>query len=100
MPSLIGTHTEGGFSPFMDNHIGGFRDFEAQMTFLHEKYFPRVVFSPVYLSGVKTHAFCRTLDVVGFTGSAEGLWPSARHCDRLLNWPVPKNREELDAFLW
>ncbi|KAI9771529.1 MAG: hypothetical protein M1840_002149 [Geoglossum simile] len=72
-PSLIGTHKDSSFSPFMDDHIGGFQDFDSQFTFLHEKYFPRVAFGPVYLSGPKTKAFCTSLDLVGFTESAEGL---------------------------
>jgi hypothetical protein len=48
--SLIGTYKGGGFSPFIDDHIGGFRDFNSQFTFLHEEYFLQIVFEPVYLS--------------------------------------------------
>ena len=40
MDSIIGTHENGRFSPFMDDHIGGFIDFDSQFKFLHEKYFP------------------------------------------------------------
>src|SRR5437762_9342352 len=98
--SIIGTHGNGGFSPFMDDHIGGFTDFDSEFKFLHEMYFPRIAFGPVYLSGAKTKAFVRTLELIGFMGSPDGLRPSIRHRDRILNWPIPENREELDAFLW
>jgi hypothetical protein len=76
MPSLIGNHLEGSFTLFMNDHLGGFVDFDVQFRFLHEKYFPRIAFGPVYLSGRKTNAFCNSLDILGFTGSAEGLQPS------------------------
>ena len=66
MDSLIGTHQEGGFSPFMDDHIGGFNDFDSQFQFLHTKYFPRVVFGPISLSASKTKVFVKTLELVGF----------------------------------
>ena len=36
----------------------------------------RVVFGPVYLSGHKTFMFTDSLEMVRFTGSAEGLRPS------------------------
>ena len=39
MNSIIGTHENGGFSPFMDDYIGDFMDFNTQFRFLHEKYF-------------------------------------------------------------
>jgi RNase H-like domain found in reverse transcriptase/Integrase zinc binding domain len=100
MPSIIGTHADCGFSPFMDDHIGGFTTYEAQFRFLHEVYFPRVAFGPICLSGRKTRAFCTSLEVLGFSGSAEGLRPSARHQDRMRNWPTPRTREELEAFIW
>src|SRR5437868_11497722 len=99
MDSLIGTHWGGGFSPFMDDHIGGFNDFDSQFQFLHTKYFPRVVFGPISLSASKTKVFVKTLELVGFMGSPEGLRPSVQHRDRILNWHVPQNLAELDEFI-
>ena len=99
MPSVIGTHADCGFSPFMDDHIGGFTDYDAQFRFLHEMYFPRITFGPVYLSGTKTRAFYTSLEVLGFTSSMEGLRPSVRHQDRFRSWPTPRNQEELEAFI-
>jgi hypothetical protein len=84
----------------MDDHIGGFKDYNAQFEFLHNKYFPRIAFGPIYLSGRKTTAFMTTLELIGFMGSVDGLRPSIRHRDRILNWPVPRDQKELDAFLW
>jgi hypothetical protein len=99
MDSIIGTYAEGGFSPFMDDHLGGFKDFDSQFKFLHEKYFPRVRFGPIALSAKKTKVFVKTLELIGFMGSLDGLRPSIRHRDRILNWPTPRNKAELDAFI-
>ncbi len=45
----------------MDDHSAAARDFESMFTFLHEEYFPRVAFGPIYLSGPKTHVFAENL---------------------------------------
>lgn len=100
LPSIIGNQENSGFSPFMDDHLGGFTDFNAQFDFLHQHYFPRIAFGPVYLSGSKTFAFMENLELIGFTGSSEGLRPSVKHLERMNNWPTPKTKQELDAFIW
>jgi len=101
MPSLIGEQSNGqeAFSLFMDDHCGSATSFDSMFTFLHEKYFPRVAFGPVYLSGSKTFVFTDSLEMVGFTGGAGGLRPSIKHREKILNWPEPINREELDAII-
>ncbi|KAI9829385.1 MAG: hypothetical protein M1826_005705 [Phylliscum demangeonii] len=68
--------------------------------FLHTQYFPRIAFGPVSLQGKKTFAFMDKLDMVGFTVTANGLRPSAKHVDKVANWPTPTNREELEAFIY
>lgn len=40
------------------------------------------------------------LELLGFQGTAEGLRPSLKHREKVINWPTPTNRAELDAFLW
>ena len=57
------------FCPFVDDHMGAATSFEAMFDFLHNEYFPRVAFGPLYLSGKKTHMFTDSLEMVGFTGS-------------------------------
>lgn len=100
MPSIIGDHEEAGFCLFVDDHMGAATSFQSLFDFLHISYFPRVAFGPVYLSGHKTHMFTDTLEMVGFTGSAEGLRPSIRHRERAMSWQEPTNKEELDAIIW
>lgn len=84
----------------MDDHTAAATDFDSMFTFLHRKYFPRVVFGPVYLAGHKTHIFSTDLDLLGFHGSAGSLRPSMKHRDKIKDWPIPTARAELDAFLW
>jgi hypothetical protein len=84
MSSLIGNYTNSSFTPFIDNYLSGFVDFNAQFRFLYEKYFPRIAFEPVYLSRKKTNAFCKSLNILGFTNNMEGLKSLVQHQDRLM----------------
>ncbi len=97
--SLIGDHGNWGFSLFMDDHIGAAISFEAIFNFLHEYYFPRANFGPVYLAPHKTFVFTDQLDFVGFTGDKNGLRLSIKHRDRIRHWPTPISRVEVEAFL-
>lgn len=99
MPSIIGSHDNAAFCLFMDDHMGATETFEDMFEFLHRKYFLRIAFDPVYLSGHKTHIFTDTLEMIGFTGGAEGLRPAAKHRERAMSWREPTNREELDAIV-
>ena len=38
--------------------------------------------------------FADSLEMVGFTGSAEGLRPSAKHRQRTMQWKEPTNSTE------
>ncbi|KAF6238760.1 hypothetical protein HO173_003267 [Letharia columbiana] len=98
--SIIGDQGDASFTLFMDDHVRSARTFDDMFRFLHKKYFPRVAFGPVYLSGHKTHLFTDSLEMVGFTGGPEGLRPSAKHRQRAMHWKEPTNREELDAIIW
>ena len=98
--SIINDHGSAAFSLFMDDHLSAAISFESQLHFLYEVYFPRARFGPVYLSGAKTFVFMDSLEMVGFTGSAEGLRPSVKHRSKILEWEEPKTREDLEAFLW
>ena len=100
MQSMIGDHGNSAFCPFVDDHMGAATDFDSLFDMLHTKYFPRVAFGPVYLSGHKTHVFTDSLEMVGFTGGADGLRPSVKHRQRAMTWKEPTNRAELDAIIW
>ena len=44
--------------------------------------------------------FVDLLEMVGFTGGAEGLRPSVKHRCQVWNWKEPTNQAELEAFIW
>lgn len=100
LPSIIGDHGTVGFCPFVDDHNAGTDTFEDMFTFLHERYFPHLVFSPVYLTGRKLFAFTTSLEAVGFQGGPDGIRLLVKHQDCVLDWPTPSNCGELDAFVW
>ena len=100
MPTLIGRHKNYSFAVFMDDYAAAATDFDSMFKFLYEEYFPRVIFGPVYLSGHKTQMFSDNIELLGFQGNAEGLRPSIKHRTKIQDWPTPRNRAELDAFLW
>lgn len=85
MPTIIGTGKNSSFGLYMDDHLGSAKTFEDMIQFLHETYFPRVAFEPVYLTGKKTFAFDDKLDILGFEGTNEGLRPSTKHRDKVKN---------------
>ena len=99
MQTLIGDHNDYAFQVFMDDHAGSATDFDFIYTLLHEHYFPRCVFGPVYLAGHKIILFANTLQLLGFEAGPAGLRPSRKHLEKIKHWPEPTNREELDAFL-
>ena len=99
IPSLIRNYREFVFSPFIDNHNISASTFEEICIFIYKKYLPRVVQGLVYLTGKKSFFFIYNIDLIGFTGGVDSLRPSVRHRDRIIDWPAPTNREELDAFL-
>lgn len=99
-PTLIGDHSNVAMAPFMDGHAVSSTGYEVLFQFLHQEYFPRVAFGPIYLITLKTNDFTDDLDLIGFTGGPDGLRPSIKHRDKIANWPVLTCRAELDRFLW
>ena len=100
MPTILGRSTKHAFQIFMDDHAGSAKNYETMFDFLLNDYFPRVAFGPIYLSGPKTNLFASNLELLGFEGDSRGIRPSLKHRRKILDWPVPQNRMELDAFLW
>lgn len=81
--TIIGDHRDIGFSPFVDDHMGLVVSFDAIYAFLHEKYFPRVIFGLVYLAEKKVRVFELSLEAVGFEGSKEGIRLSVKHREKI-----------------
>lgn len=88
-PTIIGHHGNSAFSVYMDDHVGSAKGYDAMFNFLHEHYFPRVAFGPVYLAGKKTKIFDDSLQILGYEGGNGKLRPSEKHWQLVREWPIP-----------
>jgi RNase H-like domain found in reverse transcriptase len=54
----------------------------------------------VYLVPHKIFAFVKSVELLGFEGSEMGLRPALRHRSKVMDWPTPTCKEEVEAFVW
>ena len=71
-PSLMGDRGDVAFDGLIDDSYGSADSFLRLLTMLHEEFFPRCVFGPVYLKPAKTFLFYPSLAFVGMEGSGTG----------------------------
>jgi hypothetical protein len=86
------------FESFLDD-LGGIDDFTTQYQFLHEKYFPRLLWERLNLNPEKRNFFMDRIEAIGFATSASGLRPSKDKAEVMRNYPSPTN-EELERFIY
>ena len=98
--SLIGDYGEFAFDGMIDDSYGSATSFEAMYRFLHERFFPRCNWGPMYLKDSKSCFFMESLDFVGLEAGPNGLRPSLRKRGTILEWPTPTNQEEVHAFCY
>ena len=98
--SLIGDYGEVAFDGMIDDSYGSATTFEAMYQFLHERFFPRCTWGPMYLKDSKSCFFMDSLDFVGMEAGPNGLRPSLRKREAILQWPTPVNQVEVEAFCY
>ena len=76
---IINLNNLSAFTLFMNNHITVLTGFKNIIKFLHMKYFSRVAFRPIYLTGKKTFVFINKLKIIDFMSESEDLWPTVKH---------------------
>jgi hypothetical protein len=84
----------------VDDSYGSATDFDTMLNFLHEKFFPRCAFGPMYLKPSKSFFFFPSLEFLGLEGNLTGLRPSLKKRDQILGWPTLQCQEEVEAFLY
>lgn len=99
-PPLMGDRGDVAFDGLIDDSYGSAVSFARLFQFLHDEFFPRCVFGPVYLKPSKTFLFFPSLEFVGMEGSGTGLRPSLRKQDQVRDWPIPTCHEDVDAFCY
>lgn len=85
---------------FMDDDLGGARNFKEMFNFLHHHYFPRLSWAKLTLSPAKCEFFTDRIHILGFDRELGGLRPNQKKRDVMLNYPPPRDEKELDAFLY
>ena len=98
--SLIGDYGEVAFDGMIDDSYGSATSFEAMYNFLHERFFPRCDWGPMYLKDSKSCFFMESLDFVGLEAGQNGLRPSLRKRETILQWQTPTSYEEVQAFCY
>ena len=98
--SLIGDRGSVAFDGMIDDSYGSSITFNDMHQFLHEHFFPRCVCGPMYLKDSKSYFFCNSLDFVVLEIGLNGLRPSPRKREAILQWPTPTNQEEVEAFCY
>ena len=99
-PSTIGDRGDVAFDGMVGDSCGSATDFETMLKFLHDEFFPRCAFGPLYLKGVKPHFFYPSLESLGLEGCIEGLRPSLKKREQILGWKTPESQEEVEAFCY
>ena len=97
---MIGDRGSVAFDGMIDDSYGSSTTFAHMHQFQHEHFFPRCVWGPMYLKDSKSYFFCDSLDFVGLEAGQNGLRPSLRKRETMLQWPTPTNQEEVEAFCY
>ena len=98
--SLIGDTGEVAFDGMIDDSYGSATTFDAMYRCLPEQFFPRCCWGPMYLKDSKSCFFTNTLSFVGLEAGPNGLRPSLRKRQSILEWPVPTSQAEVEAFCY
>ena len=98
-PALGNTDVPGAFETFVDDDYGAHRTFEDQFRFLHEHYFPRLMWSGLTIKPKKSGFFLDSIAPLGFEASGKGLRPSCDKVQAIRDYPTPRSMDELNAFL-
>src|SRR6266852_1353218 len=76
-PALANSGIPGAFEVFVDDDYGAHRNFEDQLDFLHQKYFPRMAWSGLTAKPKKSGFFLDSITPLGYEASKGGLRPSS-----------------------
>ena len=98
--TFIDDHDDHAFAVFINDYNVSTKNYESMFCFLHENYFFKYVFESMYLSEYKTQMFSNNLKMLDFQDSASKLKSSMKHKNKIFNWSIFTDREELNAFLW
>ncbi|POS81879.1 hypothetical protein EPUL_006749, partial [Erysiphe pulchra] len=101
--SLLAANTPNSLpkaSFYVDDIFSGFEDFDQGYDILESQLLPRLVWAKLKLSFKKLELFVTQTVVLGVLHKAGGiLTTKPERCERIRNWPVPKNTTDVRKFL-
>lgn len=88
------------FTHFQDDDIGGADSFEHLFEFLHEHYFPRLVWASVTLNPKKSKFWVKNVRILGHQRVEKGVRPSEDKLATFREWPTPTNFKQVEDFCY
>ena len=83
---------------YLDDILVLSSDYEEHISRLDEV-LKHLIDAGLKLKGKKCHLFCHQVEYLGHVVSGEGLSADPGKVERIKEWPVPQNSEELSSFL-
>ena len=83
---------------YLDDILVFSSDYEEHISRLDEV-LKRLIDAGLKLKGKKCHLFCHQVEYLGHVVSGEGVSADPGKVERINEWPVPQNSEELSSFL-
>ena len=99
-PALSDVSSNTTFNHFVDDDIGGADTFEELVEFLHNHYFPRLLWARLTISPAKSKFFVEKLRILGFTRDNTGIRPSADKLAAMREYPTPVDAPSLERFIY
>src|SRR5205807_9061713 len=91
---------EGAFECFVDDDFGAHANFTSLFNFLHNHYFPRLLWAKITLKDSKSGFFLERINPLGYESDGSGLRPSLDKVKAIREYPRPTNLGEIEAFLY
>lgn len=98
-PNAEPTLFSDSFNAYQDDSFFAHSTFEDHLSFINDRYLPRIRWSRFSVSFKKFEAFTPVLDALGVRHSFDQILIKPGRLDALLAWKVPETRQEVMAWL-
>ena len=92
--------SNGAFECFVDDDFGAYPSCQSLFDFLHNHYFPRLLWARITLKDSKSGFFLHNINPLGYESDGSGLRPSLDKVKAIREYPRPTNLAEMETFLY
>ena len=92
--------SNGAFECFVDDDFGAHTSFQSLFDFLHNHYFPHLLWARITLKDSKSGFFLHNINPLGYESDGSSLRPSLDKGKAIRKSPKPTNLAEMEAFLY